>query len=173
MSATHFHEFFEYSASLLSTPLLESLLSQNLSSNDSSHIDIFVDNNLIETKNISQNDSSAQLVCIKLLYTCKKLLDVSAFPKDWFDLLILRSSVISNALYNISVWICENHLRNFNELNKKIWFDYFECMVNLAVDPSLQLEKFNENKRKCILQNYKDIRVKVAEEVKNMWFKLG
>jgi hypothetical protein len=46
-------------------------------------------------------------------------------------------------------------------------------MVQLASDPCLQLEDFNENKRKNVLNKYKDLRVKAALEIKKMWYNLG
>jgi hypothetical protein len=46
-------------------------------------------------------------------------------------------------------------------------------MVQLTTDPCLQLENFNENKRKNILARFKDIRIKAAIEIKQMWYNLG
>ena len=46
-------------------------------------------------------------------------------------------------------------------------------MVILSIDPCLQLENFNETKRKNVISKYKDIRVKAANEIKTMWFSLG
>ena len=51
--------------------------------------------------------------------------------------------------------------------------DYFNCMVQLASDSCLQLEAFNDNKRKIIINKYKDLRVKAALEIKKMWYSLG
>ena len=46
-------------------------------------------------------------------------------------------------------------------------------MVQLTTDPCIQLESFNENKRKTVLIRYKDIRIKAALEIKQMWYNLG
>jgi hypothetical protein len=46
-------------------------------------------------------------------------------------------------------------------------------MVQLSTQPCLQVERFNENKRKKVLLKYKDIRVRAANEIKNMWFNLA
>jgi hypothetical protein len=46
-------------------------------------------------------------------------------------------------------------------------------MVLLSIDPCLQLENFNENKRQNIISKYGDLRVKAAVEIKKMWFNLG
>lgn len=46
-------------------------------------------------------------------------------------------------------------------------------MVHLATDPCLQLERFDESKQKSVLARYKDMRIKVAIEIKKMWYNLG
>ncbi len=173
MDGSHFETFFEYSASLLKTPLLEWILEAQNSLTNNCLIEIKVNDMLITEKNIKPNDSSGQLVCIKLIYTCKMLLDQLTYPRDWFDLMILRNSAVASALFHISERINKFHVKEFNDLNKQIWFDYFECMVLLAIDPCLQLENFNDNKQKCVMQSYGDIRVKAALEIKKMWFNLG
>ncbi len=165
MDGSHFETLFEYSASLL--------IHARNSLTDNCLIEVKVNDKLITEKNIKPNDSCSQLFCIKLIYTCKMLLDQLTFPRDWFDLLILRNCVVASALFHISERIRKYHVKEFNGLDKQIWFDYFECMVLLAIDPSLQLENFNDNKQKFVMQNYGDIRVKAALEIKKMWFSLG
>ena len=71
MDASHFEIFFETSSSQLT---------------HSSKI-----NDSLTLKNFSHDTSSTQLVVIKLLHICSSLLDETTFPKDWFDLLILRN----------------------------------------------------------------------------------
>lgn len=173
MDASHFQTFFEHSASLLKTPLLKRELILADSSSTNCLNEVKVNDMLIREKNIQPNNSSDQLVCIKLIYACKMLLDEATYPKDWFDLMILRNHVVSSALFHIAERINKYHIKEFNELNKQIWFDYFECVVLLAIDPCLQLENFNENKRLSVVSNYGDIRVKAALEIKKMWFNLG
>jgi hypothetical protein len=46
-------------------------------------------------------------------------------------------------------------------------------MVKLCTDACMQLETFNENKKKNVLSKYKDMRIKAASEIKKMWFNLG
>ena len=46
-------------------------------------------------------------------------------------------------------------------------------MVMLCTDPCMQLETFNENKKKNVLAKYKDMRIKAASEIKKMWFNLS
>jgi hypothetical protein len=82
-------------------------------------------------------------------------------------------SVVLNSMYHIAERMNKHHIENFNQLNKQIWLDYFNCMVQLASDSCLQLENFNENKQKIILNKYKDLRVKATLEIKKMWYNLG
>jgi len=77
MEASHFEIFFESSQSMSST---------NGTKNHHSIVDIF-----ISLKHLSHDTSACQTVVIKLLHICKCLLDDHTFPKDWFDLLILRN----------------------------------------------------------------------------------
>ncbi len=127
------------------------------SSNSSCIIDTQVNNLLVAKKNITPTDSNSQLVLIKLLYTCEVLLSEATFPKDWFDLLILRDSVVLSALFHVSARLNSYHIAGescFSGLDKQIWRDYFQCMVVLAVDGCLQLEGFNENKRRIVMDRW-------------------
>ena len=160
MEASHFEIFFEYSSSLLSDT-------------SASFVDQKVNEMIAVLKHVSQNDTDEQLVCLKMLYTCKVLLGDPPFPTDWFDILILRNYIILTGLNHIAKRINKLHTSDFNSTNKQIWYDYFECMVLLAIDPCLQLETFNDNKRKGVLAKYNDIRVQAALEIKEMWFNLG
>jgi hypothetical protein len=170
MDSSHWEIYFEWAATC--TPSIYQLTQTTLMGNYSP-IDESVNKSLIRLKHIKTEDSIAQLVMVKLIYTCRTLIDEATFPKDWFDLLILRNSVVLTALYHIAERINKYHTENFNQLSKQIWADYFECMVALVTDTCLQLENFNENKRKNILSRYKDLRVKAAVEIKKMWFNLG
>ncbi len=126
-------------------------------SNSSCIIDTQVNNLLVAKKNITPTDSNSQLVLIKLLYTCEVLLSEATFPKDWFDLLILRDSVVLSALFHVSARLNSYHIAGescFSGLDKQIWRDYFQCMVVLAVDGCLQLEGFNENKRRIVMDRW-------------------
>jgi hypothetical protein len=170
--ASHFEIYFLDSAS---TPIDHLIRNFCLSTNQQTYsvVEEQICKKLINLKNISYEDSIGQFNVIKLIYMCKTMLDAETFPRDWFDLLILRNNVILNAMYHVAERINRNHSENFSQLNKQIWFDYFECMVHLCTDRVIQLEKFNENKRKNVLNKFKDIRIKAAHEIKKMWYNLG
>jgi hypothetical protein len=87
MDASHFEIFFLGSAN----QTIDQLIRNSLCTVSYSFIDERVNKMLIQMKSISYEDSVAQLNLVKLLYTCKCLLDEHTFPKDWFDLLILRN----------------------------------------------------------------------------------
>ena len=53
------------------------------------------------------------------------------------------------------------------------WNNFFQCAVTFMAQPSLQLERFSENKRERIRQLYKDMRKEMGMCVKSMWFNLG
>lgn len=89
MEAAHYETFFEC-LSTASHSQLHKTIDQYLEENRS-----FIDENIISgvvnLKGMSYEDSIAQLVVVQAIYTCKILLDENTFPKDWFDLLILRN----------------------------------------------------------------------------------
>ena len=87
MEATHFETFFLNSAS---NATIDMLIKKSLSAASYSLVEDEINKQLIQIKNISFEDSEAQLSVIKLIYTCKSMLDDDTLPKDWFDLLILR-----------------------------------------------------------------------------------
>lgn len=81
----------------------------------------------------------------------------------------INKYLINIFFYNPS--LLDNKMSFF--FNFKIWFDYFDCIVQLASDPCLQLERFNETKRNGVLLKYQDMRIKAAVEIKKMWYNLG
>lgn len=84
MDASHYDLLFEWSSSVANS--IENLIQYNLSL-----IDHKINKFIIEKKQITYDNSVSQLVIVKLIYTCKTLLESSTFPKDWSDLLILRN----------------------------------------------------------------------------------
>ena len=170
MESSHYDIYFDWAAS--STPSISQLTQTALLPNYSM-IDETINKSIIRLKSIKNDDSLSQLIMIKLIYTCRNLIDKETYPKDWFDFLILRNSIILNSLYHIAERMNKFHVENISQLNKQIWMDYFDCMVALVTDPCLQLEDFNDNKKKNVLSKYKDIRVKAAIEIKKMWYNLG
>lgn len=89
MEAAHYETFFECLGMATYSQQHKSI-DQYLEENRS-----FIDENIISgvvnLKGLSYEDSVAQFVVVQAIYACKTLLDENTFPKDWFDLLILRN----------------------------------------------------------------------------------
>lgn len=179
MDSSHYDLFFTSPTSFLSLPFhttIEQFLHRTslvLSSSSSINIEERVNKMLIRVKTMCEEDTLGQLAVIKLIYTCKVLLEEDTFPRDWFDLQVLRNSVILSCMQHVANRISKHHVETFGTLNKQIWHDYFIIMVNLTTDPCLQLESFNENKTKNMMNKYGDMRIRAAEEIKKMWYNLG
>ena len=94
MGESHFECFFNESEKGLSTPLSESMFTMNSNSEDISLIEIRVFDKMLDLKKVRPNNTSAQMVMIKILLTCKLLLDEKTFHKDWFDFLVLRNKFV-------------------------------------------------------------------------------
>ena len=86
MEASHYETFFECLNSSSYHKSIDRFLEDNRS---------FIDENIISgivnLKGMSYDDTMSQFVVIQAIYMCKNLMDESTFPKDWFDLLILRN----------------------------------------------------------------------------------
>ena len=80
MEASHFEIFFDFSQSF----------STNGTKTHNSIVEMKI-NDFMDLKHLIHDASASQIIIIKLLHICKCLLDVNTFPKDWFDLLILRN----------------------------------------------------------------------------------
>ena len=96
----------------------------------------------------------------------------SVFPNDWSQMLLFQHSVILKALRlcstTITQYFVSTHVVEYELLN-----NFFMCAVGLLTHEQLQLETFSQNKRKRIILRYKDMRVDVAKEVRQMWQNLG
>jgi hypothetical protein len=89
MEACHYEIFFESVCDFPHEKTVELFLEEN-----KSFIDENIINSIVTMKNMAYDDTVSQLVVAQLIFTCKTLLDESTFPKDWFDLLILRNRYI-------------------------------------------------------------------------------
>lgn len=92
MDASHYEIFFQSLCNFSNNKSIDhySILIQE----NKSFIDENIISCMVNLKNMNYEDSVSQLVAIQIIYTCKTLLDESTFPKDWFDLLILRNRYI-------------------------------------------------------------------------------
>lgn len=86
MDATHYEIFFQSVCEFANDKTIECFLEEN-----KSFIDENIINSLVNMKNMTFDDTFAQLIVMQMIFTCKSLMDENTFPKDWFDLLILRN----------------------------------------------------------------------------------
>ena len=81
MDAAHFETFFECLASSSGFTNISQMNQIQINSNNYSFIDDTINKRVIELKNITDENSIAQLTVVKLIYTCKTLMDETTFPK--------------------------------------------------------------------------------------------
>ena len=106
----------------------------------------------------------------EVLELFKDLLVNNTFPLDWNTMIMLQNSVIMKALCQLA-----HTIRDFFslEFEKDTWSKFFQCTITFITHPSMQLEKFSENKRLKIINAYGDMRKTMGSGVKQMWFNLG
>ena len=108
---------------------------------------------------------------MEVLTLFKDLIEHNVYPPSWNAMIMLQNSVIMKILRLIAHTIRDQfHGANFEET---AWSNFFRCAISFIRQDSLQMENFSENKRLRISKTYKDMRVTMGMEVKQMWFNLG
>jgi len=87
-------------------------------------------------------------------------------------MIMLQNNVIMRALCQFSYTI-RDFFSSGQDFEFDAWSNFFRCAITFIKQPSLQLEKFSENKKLKILNMYGDMRKTMGSEVKQMWFNLG
>lgn len=139
--------------------------------NCSSCIERIVYKYLIQQKEITKEMKISQLKMLKLIYLCNILMIEEIFPKNWYELIILRNEVVFHFLKKVSEKLLNNYLENFDSINKIIWTDYFNCLVLLSTDHCLERKKFTKSEIRK--EKNEDLRIQIAREIRRMWFNLG
>ena len=98
------------------------------------------------------------------------LITNNVYATNWNAMIMLQNSVMLKSLKELSCAIQDYLLTPFES---HVWKNYFHCAIKFITQPSLQVEKFSENKRKQILSNFRDMRKEMGMEVKKMWNSLG
>ena len=128
----------------------------------------------IEKFKISEKSGRTELIdfVMEVLGLFKDLVEHGVFPQDWTTMIMLQNNVILRALCEIS-----HTIRDFfsygDDFQLTAWSNFFRCAIAFIKQPSLQLEKFSENKKLKIVKMYGDMRKTMGSEVKQMWFNLG
>ncbi|XP_055336852.1 LOW QUALITY PROTEIN: dedicator of cytokinesis protein 1-like [Paramacrobiotus metropolitanus] len=100
----------------------------------------------------------------------RSLFSKGMFPRLWTDMIMLQNAVILEVLRNMSLTIRDRFLQPFKY---QLWSNFFDCAVAFCTQEALQLETFSEHKRKRLQEQYEDMRLKMALEVRVMWNSLG
>lgn len=106
----------------------------------------------------------------EILLVFKDLVSKPVFPNDWMDMIMHQNTVILESLRQFSKVIMDYF---FSPFEKQVWSNFFHCSIAFLIQPPLQLDQFNDNKKSTILMRYKDIRRETAYEIRSMWFNLG
>lgn len=107
---------------------------------------------------------------MEILVVFKELVNLSVFPQDWCDMIMLQNHVILKSLRYFSHTIRDYF---FNKFDHQAWSNFFHCAIAFMTQPALQLETFSPNKRMKIIKRYKDMRRETGFEIRSMWFNLG
>ena len=100
------------------------------------------------------------------------LIENNVFPDQWNSMIMLQNSVIMKVLCYLAHTI-HDHFLTDDDFDREVWIKFFRCSISFVKQKSLQLETFSENKRLKIAKSYKDMRIKMGQEVKRMWNNLG
>ena len=108
---------------------------------------------------------------IEVLEIFRDIIVNPMFPRDWNTMIMLQSSVILKALCQFSHTISDYF--RAAEYDHAVWTEFFHCAITFMTQPSLQVEKFSENKRRHVLKEFRDMRKDMGLEVRKMWFNLS
>jgi dedicator of cytokinesis protein 1 len=94
---------------------------------------------------------------MEVLGMFRDLVENNVFPKDWNTMIMLQNSVIMKALCQFAHTI-RDYFTSSPNFELTAWRNFFKCAITFIKQPSLQLDKFSENKRLKMLKHYGDMR---------------
>eukprot|EP00095_Tigriopus_kingsejongensis_P008592 maker-scaffold1083_size63694-snap-gene-0.15 protein:Tk08592 transcript:maker-scaffold1083_size63694-snap-gene-0.15-mRNA-1 annotation:"dedicator of cytokinesis protein 3 isoform x2" len=100
------------------------------------------------------------------------LISQSIFPRSWNAMKLLTSHVLMNALQELAKPLLI-YFREEQQFDRQLWMNYFTLAVNFLCQSELQLEKVQEMKRQYILQQFGDMRMRMAFQILSLWSHLG
>ncbi|XP_019859385.1 PREDICTED: dedicator of cytokinesis protein 1 isoform X1 [Amphimedon queenslandica] len=112
-------------------------------------------------------------------YTYSEIISVTALhPQEWSSLRLLHNHIILGAVKQIARILVEEYLDDIEGtstvfFNCNLWERFFNLCVDFCCQPSLQLEKMTELKRKRILDLYGDMRLTMNTLMLDKWRMLG
>ncbi|XP_059098752.1 dedicator of cytokinesis protein 3-like [Tigriopus californicus] len=100
------------------------------------------------------------------------LISQPIFPRSWNAMKLLTSHVLMNALQELAKPLLI-YFREEHQFDRQLWMNYFTLAVNYLSQSELQLEKVQEMKRQYILQQFGDMRMRMAFQILSLWSHLG
>lgn len=98
--------------------------------------------------------------------------DWLVFPNDWLVMKLACNDVLRKALEEFAKPLVYRFL-GFKAFDSQLWCSYFSLAVAFLTQPSLQLEKYQEFKRRKILHSHGDMRVLMGFQILSMWSQLA
>lgn len=98
--------------------------------------------------------------------------DWQVFPSDWLVMKLTTNDVVRKSLEEFAKPLVYRFLKP-NTFDSQLWWSYFSLAVAFLTQPSLQLEKYHEAKRRKILHTHGDMRVLMGFQILSMWSQLG
>ncbi|XP_055375365.1 dedicator of cytokinesis protein 3 [Condylostylus longicornis] len=90
------------------------------------------------------------------------------FQEDWFVIKLAANDVIRKSLEEFAKPLVFTFL-DANSFDSQLWWGYFSLAVIFLTQSLLQLEQYNELKRRKILHSYGDMRVLMGFQILSMW----
>ncbi|XP_060079192.1 dedicator of cytokinesis protein 4-like [Ylistrum balloti] len=109
---------------------------------------------------------------LRVFLTFQELIKQEVFPTQWTVMRLVTNNVIFTAVEYFSQALTKNFLHH-EDFDLGLWQHYFNLSVAFITQPSLQLEKYSEAKRKKTKERYQDMRVPMGYQIQTLWEKLG
>ncbi|XP_065372195.1 dedicator of cytokinesis protein 3 isoform X2 [Calliphora vicina] len=98
--------------------------------------------------------------------------DWLVYPPDWLIMKLACNDVLRKSLEEFAKPLVYRFLGS-KSFDSQLWWTYFTLAVTFLTQPSLQLEKYREPKRRKILHSHGDMRVLMGFQILSMWSQLG
>lgn len=99
--------------------------------------------------------------------------DWQVFPNDWLVMKLSSNEVVRKAIEELAKPLVYRFLKAAPNFDSQLWYSYFNLSVAFLTQPCLQLEQYQESKRRKILHSHKDMRVLMGFQILSMWSQLG